>query len=167
MQRVFLIFLLTDRNTKPLYPGAKKVKTVLFLSQVTSHRFFGKGSVAMETAFPWDPWAAQVQRHSSTGSGLWLAPLGLGGGVSGSTTEDQQDPLFAWAPQEAKNSDSGSTVQGPRSPAQASVPPWPWSLGEVPPLPWIRGHWAQSKTRLREVGQHVYASDDDNQWCPR
>ena len=29
------------------------MKTVLFQSQVTSHRSFGKGSVAMEVAGPW------------------------------------------------------------------------------------------------------------------
>lgn len=50
-----------------------------------------------------------------------------------------QDPLFVWAPQKAKSSDSGSTVGGPRSPAQGSVPPWPWGRAEVPPLLWITG----------------------------
>lgn len=65
------------------------MKTILFLSQVTSHRFFGEGSVAMEMAFPCNPQAAQVWRHFSSGSLFWLDPLGQGGVVSGSATEDR------------------------------------------------------------------------------
>lgn len=54
------------------------MKTVLFLSQVTSQGFSGEGPVAVEMASPWNPQAAQGQRHSPSGPVLWLEPLGLG-----------------------------------------------------------------------------------------